>query len=243
MADVPQNTQVTGFVHKELDWFKHHLISLAIIVALSFGAIYGVESMMANARHEAWLQVQAISDAKDKANAQVQSDNEKKYEAVLQQNAVLQQQVVQILNVNAQLTANLEKQKVEIKTLPAPALAAKWGGAAEEPAPQIDAQGQFIVPLPLAQKSVIALVSVPVLQTENKNLADGLAKETTIANNNASSLDSEKKAHTSDNDTCKVDKDTLKAEIKDVKAQARKGKLKWFFIGLVTGFMGSHLKP
>lgn len=237
MANVPQDTQVQGFVHKELDWFKHHLISLALVVVLSFGAIYGVESMMAKARHEAFLQAQAISQQQDKTNAVVQAQNKATIDALVQQNSQLQQQVTAVLQVNAQLTANLEKQKIEIKTLPSPALAAKWGGAAEEPAPQIDAQGDFIVPLPLAQKSTIALISVPVLVVENKNLTEAMDKQKVIIANDATALKSEQDAHKSDNTTCTVDKNTLNKEISDVKAQARKDKSKWAVIGGILGFI------
>lgn len=237
MDPVITNQQATSFVHKELDWFKHHLISLALVAALVWGTVYGIESIIAKHDHENFLEKQAISQQYDKQNQITQQQNKATVDALTQQNQVLQQQVASILQQNVTLMANLQKQREEIKTLPPPALAAKWGDVAHEPAPVITANGDFLAPLPLAQKSVDALISVPVLQQDANNLQVALDKETTLANNNQSKYESELKAHTSDTATCTADKNTLNAQISEIKSEARKSKSKWAIIGGVIGFI------
>jgi hypothetical protein len=237
MATAPQDVQVTTFVHKELDWFKHHLISLALVAVLTFGAVYGIESMMANARHEVFLQAQTISQQQDKANAAIQAQNQATIATLMKQAEADHQQSQALLAANGVLSAALSKKQAEIKTLPPPVLATQWGAAAQEPAPVIDAQGDFLVPLPLAQKSYYSLLAVPVLEKEKSNLTDALAKQQSAADSFKAALDSEQKAHTSDQVACTADKNTLNAEIKDVKAQAVKDKTKWGAFGVVIGFI------
>jgi hypothetical protein len=80
-------------------------------------------------------------------------------------------------------------------------------------------------------KTVQSLEQVPILTA---NLAD----EVKIANSFQSEYKLEQAAHTSDNDTCKVQLATDATTLKAVKADARKSKWKWFIAGVVTGFIG-----
>lgn len=237
MSDIPQNTQIQGFVHKELDWFKHHLISFALVGVLVLGAVYGIESLVARHDHEADIRLQTIAEQMTKQNAIVQQQNQAQIQAISQQNVVLQQQLTALSSAIAARDAQLIKDRQEIKTLPPPALAAKWGAAANEPPPTIDTAGDFLAPLPLAQKSVDALIQVPVLQQDAKDLQVSLDKETAVANNNDQKYQSEVKAHQSDTTTCTADKNALNAQITDIKAQARKDKTKWAVIGTIFGFL------
>ena len=134
--------------------------------------------------------------------------------------------------------AQLIKDREQIKTLPPPQLAVKWGEVASEPAPAIDASGNFLAPLPLVQKSVDALVALPVVTKDNADLKTQLSQETQIAYNNDQKFQDEKKAHASDGEVCKQTVSTKDAEIKDLKAAARKRNI---IISVIAGALGFGL--
>jgi hypothetical protein len=99
----------------------------------------------------------------------------------------------------------------------------------------IDPQGNFLAPLPLAQKSLTALLAVPVLQADKKDLTAQVDAEKTALANSDKALGLERQAHASDNAACTADKKSLSAQIDKVKADARRSKFKWFLTGFVSG--------
>jgi formate-dependent nitrite reductase cytochrome c552 subunit len=87
----------------------------------------------------------------------------------------------------------------------------------------------------LAQKSVIALELVPVLQQDKRDLQASLDKDAQVISNDGAALGKEQAAHFSDKAACTADKNTLKADLDQVKADARKGKIRWFLYGVGAG--------
>src|SRR6266480_517173 len=226
---------ITSTVTKDLDWARHHLFLLIAVVVLAVGSVYGVESLIARRAHDSFVQQQALLAQLQKNNEQTQAASKAEIDALTAQNAQLLQQFQAAMAAMAARDAQLFKDRQEIKTLPPSQLATKWGAAANEPAPVISG-GNFEVPLPLAQKSVDALIQVPVLSKDNTDLKTSLTAETQIASNNEGKFEAEQKAHTSDSETCKQTIITKNAEIKDVKAQARKQSIIVAVVSLAVGW-------
>jgi len=233
------DTQVQNVVTRDIDWARHHLFLLLAVGVLVIGSIYGIESILARRAHDQHVEDMALLAQMQKANEQTQATTQKQIDTLTQQNANLQTQLTGLSASIVARDAQLFKDRQDIKTLPPSQLATKWGAAANEAAPTISTNGDFDVPLPLAQKSVDALIQVPVLSKDNTDLKASLTAEMQIATNNQTKFEDEKKAHTSDNDTCKQTIVTKDAEIKDVKAQARKRNILIAIISAVIGY-GLH---
>lgn len=216
------DTQITGKITRDLDWARHHLFLLVAVAVLTVGSVYGVESMIASRSHDQRVQDLSLFTQMQKQNEQTQADNKAEIATLVQQNISLQQQITTLSTAITARDAQLSKDRQEIKSLPPSALATKWGAAANEPAPVIAASGDFVAPLPLAQKSFDALLTVPVLSKDNADLKASLTAETQTAANNQKKFEDEQKAHNSDNETCKQNVQVLKDTIKENKDKARK---------------------
>lgn len=235
------DTQITSTASKDLDWAKHHRLTIFGAAILVIVSVYGVESLVARRAHDSFEQAQAILTQMQKQNEQTQAATKAEIDSLTQQNTALQQQFATLSAAIAQRDAQLVHDRAEIKTLPPDQLATKWGAAANEAAPVIATNGDFDVPLPLAQKSVDALIQVPVLTKDNTDLKASVQSETQIASNTAKQFADEQQAHKSDNDTCKQTIATKDAEIKDVKAQARKHETIIAVIATAVGYaLGLH---
>lgn len=234
------DTQITSTVSKDLDWARHHLFLLVAIVVLVIGSVYGIESILSSHAHESFLQQQAILQQFQEQNKLIQTQTKAEIETLTQQNVILQQQLTTLTVAIASRDAQLVKDREQIKILPPPQLATKWGTIANEPAPVIDSNNNFIVPFPLAVKSVDALVALPVLEQDKKDLQASLVTETGIANNNDGKFQDEKKAHQSDQEACKQVVTTKDAEIKDIKAKNRKRNIILAIVSVAFGFAIKH---
>ena len=231
------DTQVAGKVSQDIAWARHHLFLLVAVAVLVIGSIFSIETLVANRAHDQFVQAQAILTQMQKQNEQTQAAAKAEIDALTQQNAVLTQQFQTAMSTIAARDTQLLKDRQEIKTLPPTALATKWGASANEPAPVVQANGDFDVPITLAQKSYDALLQVPVLSANNTDLKSSLTAETQIASNNQKKFEDEQKAHTSDNETCKQNVQTLKDEVKQVKDDARKNNFIVAAVSIVIGFL------
>jgi hypothetical protein len=177
----------------------------------------------------------ALSAQKDKDNVAIQKTNADIQAQWARDRAELQGEVSSLASAVAKRDNTFQQHATTIPNLAPPALALEWGKAAGEPAPSVDVSGNAIVPLPLAQKSVIALELVPVLQQDKKDLQAAAGKDAQIISNDSAALGKEQAAHVSDNGACTADKNTLKADLEQVKADARKSKIRWFLYGVGAG--------
>lgn len=129
-----------------------------------------------------------------------------------------------IANLTAQNNALLQqistrnKQLVVVQTqdkqLPAPQIAQKLGGTAPDAT-------TVALPLDTARTITAELESIPVLQAN-------VAAETTIATDDTKEIaDLQTQLQVSDK--------ACQAQITDIKAKARKSKLKWFAAGFISG--------
>jgi hypothetical protein len=222
-------------------WLKTHVILLILVTCLAVGSVYGVEHIIAQHDAQKSTELASIAQTMEKQNESIQQQNTATIAALTQSNLLLQQQIGSLSSAIGTRDQQLQNTRNNLKVLSPPALSAKWGTVANEPVPNIDSNGNFIVPLPLALKSTDALVQVPVLQADISNQKDIISKQVQQLSNDDKALASEVAAHTSDNNTCVADKNSLNSQIVTLKADARVGKTKWFFIGLVAGYIGRVL--
>lgn len=218
-------------------WLTTHLIQLAIVGVLVIASVWGVESIIA--RHDS-----AISSRYDALAAQSAAQNQtiqkQSADAIAQlatQNSLLQTQVAglaQAISSRDAALLNLQKQVINMQP---PALAAEWPKYITHGTVSALPDGVKL-DVPAAQDTLQQLEAVPVLQADNKSLSDANGKQAAEITNDAAALkssqdalDTEKLSHVADQKACEADKKTLKA-------QARKGKLKAFFMGVVTGLIG-----
>lgn len=230
------DTQIQSTITREIDWARHHFIVIIAGIVLAAGSIYGIESILAQRSHDAWVAQKTILDQMQKQNEQTQASTKAQIDALTQQNAQLAQQFEAAMAAMASRDAQLLKDRGEIKSLPPTTLATKWGAAANQPAPALQTNGDFDVPLPLAQASYDALLQVPVLTKDNTDLKGAVANKNQEAANNEQKFEGEQKAHKSDNETCKQNVETLNTQITSIKANARKDNFIAVFVGTVIGY-------
>jgi hypothetical protein len=219
----------------DLNWLKTHLILLAIMASLIFGGVYGV------------LNVIEKHDAKAAAQAQVQATLQAKQNQDLQ--AVIASKQLQLVQDRAALQAEeakietlLSQRAVVEKALPK----ANASLTAQEAAIQISkftkgnatpSGSSVTVDTPTAQVIVTELELVPLLEADKADLTKQVLEEKSVSENIAEQLSLEQKSHKSDVAALTSQVEADKKEITFVKAEARKGKLKWFGIGYVAGFL------
>jgi hypothetical protein len=220
---------------KLISFGTSHLILLISCFIFLVGCIYLYDSKRAEKAEVQAAAAQAQAKIVDTQNKTFQAQTQQQILVLTQQNQSLQAQIQVLTGAIAQRDAQLTQKQQNILTLPPSALAEQWGSAAQESAPDLDSQGNFLVALPLAQKSVSALESVTVLQADKQDLTSELTNQRTITENTELQLTKEQAAHTSDMNTCKVDKDALQSQITQLKASARRSKLRWGLGGFATG--------
>ena len=161
MANPTEVQKIETEVTKIYTFTKSHLVLAALLALAIFGCIHLYDARQADKADATAATSAAIAKEKDAENAQLQQQNAA-LQAQLAANEAQQEQTAAALIAAAKaIQASTQQQVNKIPTLPPSQLAVQWGAAAQEPAPAIDAAGMFQVPLPLAQKSTVALIEVP----------------------------------------------------------------------------------
>lgn len=191
-----------------------HLVGYGLAIVLALGLVYSFESNRAD-------RAESKADAAV-ATAQLLQQQNKDFQASVQAqlNSLAQANVSLSNALAAQKKKDAELSPTELGNR----LALLAGVKAEEVQPTSTG---FALTTNAVLQSALKLEEVPVLTEQ-------LANQT-------KSLDLEKQAHVKDNETCKATTDALQLEVKAAKADARKGKLKWFGIGYVAGFVSAHI--
>ena len=213
-------------------WHVALILVALLLVSLLGYKIISAQADRADARFAA---AQAAAAASDKQNAAIQQQIVQRLSELASENQRLEGQVFTLATAINKRDTALTVQTSTVPKLTPTELGNQWGAVAAEPSPQVDATGNFVVPVPLAQKSVVALMTVPVLQADKRDLQSEVTAKTSIISNDASALSSEKQVHLSDNATCKADKQALTAQVDKVKKDARRGKIRSFLYGVGVG--------
>ena len=235
---------MTDTISNDLSWLKHHIILLAIVIILVIGSVYGIESIIA--KHDA-----AIS-SKDQTILQQQTAQTNMLAEKLQQDEqITAQQNAQLMAMNAQLSSYISKRDKETAivvqkdaTLSAVEAAQKIAEQTKAQPGEVVAQGDN-VQLDLSVSRTVAANQdeLPAVKADLADTQKQLTSETILYNNSQNDVyDQTELINAMKTQAADADK-ACKAEISTVKAKARKSKIKWFFIGLVTGVVGGHYIP
>ena len=176
--------------------------------------------------NEAHQQTQAIQqqlnqDEKNWAqiNSKLLAENGKLASQINQRNAQAQQQIQQDQNLSAVDTASrLEQQTAE-------------SGEATA------VNSTIVLTLPIGRKIVTMLDEVTPLEDNLAATRQQLTNETEVVKNLQSDLNGKDKLIAAMQVEAKDANTACKKQIADVKAQARKSKMKWFGVGFVLGFV------
>lgn len=201
-------------------WIKSHLITTALILLTAFGSVYGVESLIA--KHDAQTESK-YSQILTQQTAQTAQDEAALRAVITSAQAAIAQQQQQITN-DQKTIASI---KATVVTIPAPQVAQELGGTSPDP-------NTVVLPLDKAQTALAAIEELVPLQ-------DQLSAETKIATDESTVVAQQTKdisdLKTELTDTQNKDN----AALTSCKADARKGKLKWFGIGYIAGFVTGHV--
>jgi DNA mismatch repair ATPase MutL len=219
-------------------WIKQHertvICAMFLAVTLFLGGKF-LDREAVKAQANATVATQVAADAKLAAQqaaqqvAQTQAQYQAMLDALQKQNAALAQAV-------AQRNVVLVQQQAVDKTLSPTQLTQRWAALVPNTQPTVTPTGVAVTTAD-AQLTVAQLENVPVLtqnlkdQTEiaqnlNQELV-GAGKVNNALGNQISALNLQ---ITDDDRACKAD-------VASVKADARKGKLRWFKIGYVSGLV------
>lgn len=191
----------------------HILLGLGVVLLALFG-VYAIEARIADKAESRAELASAHAADLEKANASFQAQT-------TAQIAALQTQLLQ-------REASEGKLATQSGSYTAPQVAQQVAAIAKVPEASVTATADSVTfPLPLAQTALTDMQLVPLLTQDKSDLQK--------------SLDLEKSAHVADNQSCKAQVEASEAKTHAVIAQARKGKLKWFAIGVVVGFIGRQL--
>ena len=223
---------------------KHHITlyiaAFVLALGLTFSVTYFVEARIADANASKLAVMQAQSVLKDQQNIQFQQQIAATVKQLQDTTVALQATNAQQVSTISSLKQQLQDQKGKDATLPPTDLASRIQTLAPGGNVVVDTTGYH-----LDQAEAVSVAQVleepPILQQELVSDQTIITNDAAIISNDAKVLDAEKQSHVSDVGALQSKLDTANQEIKTVKAQARKGKLKWFGIGYVAGFASSAI--
>jgi hypothetical protein len=222
----------------DLNWLKTHVILLLIVGVLTFGGVYGVESLVA--KHDAATAAKYESIAADaaKQNAQIQAQTQAQIAQLASQNVQLEAQISQLSQAISNRDAELIKQQAKVPTLTPVQVASSIQPFLSKGTATAQSTGEVLLDKTGSQEILVQLEELPVDRANMADLSTEISKQNieivNLSTSNGSlqtALTSEKTSHTADNEA-------NAKEVTKLKADARKSKLKWFGIGVVVGFIG-----
>lgn len=221
-------------IHDFLEKHKHlWMFALAAVVLLvgTWKVLSYLESR--DSKDLILKQAQLAQDQKVQKAASDQAANDAKaYQALKaqmdSQNAALRNQITQ-------LSVALANRQAQDRTLAPPELAARWETLINLPGSVRPSPDGYIASLAAGTQTVVTLEEVPSLRqtvTNQEKLISNDKQELASIQTALASSQAEVQA-------CKVTQKSAdaacKAEVAEVKAKARKSKLKWFLGGLAAG--------
>ena len=236
----PAPVGVVTTIEKDYTWVKAHILalvlSLVLILGTAAGAVYGVESLIA--KHD--LAAEQRADAKLTVIVAAANDSLQKSNAVnqqlLQMISQLQAQNTQLAKSVAQRNAqNAQQQKIDA-SLNAKDAATRLSAQTQSSPGEITVTGNDVVlDLPVTRR-IIADEDALVTTTANlKDTTTQLANETALFNKSQEANAAQAKSITDLQAQNVGQAAACAAEVKTVKAQARKSKWKYFLGGYIAG--------
>ncbi len=224
----------------ELSWIQRHERILIVALVLLTGAFVGSRWIDYAAKSADANVVAVTQQLKDQKDVNVQSALQTQTATAIYQNTIsaLTQQNSQLANAVAARNGALSKQQASDKALPLSGLALRWASVAGVAPSELTASTTGItISDSGARQTVLELEKVPVL-TANLNDATATVASQQDALAKGRDLIADYGTQVSGLHTQIMDQDkACKAEVTAVKADARKGKVRWFKAGVVVGFV------
>jgi hypothetical protein len=236
MTTTPTPETITQKVTADWTWLKTHIALLFIVGVLVIGSVYGVESLLARHDHQNSVDKQAYAQTLLQQNQQFQQQTQATINSLAQQNAALQAEVGSLATAISARDTQLKTQQAQVPSLTPDQLSVEWQKDIKNAGNIKPSTGGYLVDQQAAIASVQAIEAVPVLEQDVSDLQKANANLQVQFVNEVAIYNDEKKAHASDNASNTATIAAKDAEIKDIKAQARKSKLKWFGLGFLAGF-------
>jgi hypothetical protein len=240
MTSAPTDSTIVTTVKHDWTWIIQHGIGVLLVALICFGSIYGVESLIS--RHDAenaskYEKILSEQAAQTKTLQQQLADD---VAANAQRDASYQRTIAQLSQGIIQRNADAQKQQKADASLDASSAAQRLSQQTQSTGEIAVAENNVVLDLPIARRVVSDLDSLVVVQG---NLADtqaqlkaqqGLTADAQTEASDAQQVIAAQASQLTEQD--KVCKEKLTA----ANAAARKGKLKWFGIGFLTGFVAGH---
>jgi hypothetical protein len=229
---------VTAKLKTDLTWIqKHERILLAIIGGLVLWFTIGkIDTLIANHDHANLQEAQvaaAVQEEKNQALAAQIAQQAAEYKALAEK---VEAQTAQLEQANVSLATALTKQQKTDAALPPTELVARWNTL-------VPAAGLTVTPTGVTLPNTGAVATVQQLE-KVPVLAAQLDNEIQIATGTQKLLDASEGRVVTLNDQVTglktqsvLDAKVCKDQIAVVKADARKGKRRWFIVGFVAGFL------
>jgi len=232
------NTEINKVEAEAKAVFSFGASHLVLIIALGlacFAGVYEFDSRRAQAADTKAAIAEAKYEEAAKTNSAVQAQTAQQIALLAQQNLALQSQ-------NTLLAQSLAARRVAESQLPTQNASLTTQDAADKIQGLTNGKAtpngsDVVLDTPTARTVVSQLELVPLLQADKADLEKRDADFTKEIDNDVAALDLEKKAHVSDNETCKVQVAAKDAEITKVKADAKRTRNKFFVVGTVIGFI------
>jgi hypothetical protein len=239
----PVVTPIVTQLHPISAYLKAHekLVLAAIAGLLLWFAVGHVESIIAahdNANlAQAKVVAQSQADKTEAIAAQV-AQQSAQYQALATK---LDAQNAALVAANTQLATALAQRQKTDATLPPSELAQRWNTLVPQVTTSDVSAGQMTVNTPGVSATVQQLEQVPVLSTQlgnERTQLESTQKLLGLSQNETTTLSSEV---SSLNVQIKDNQAVCNQQIAVVKAEARKSKRRWFYAGVVVGFVGRQI--
>jgi hypothetical protein len=227
-------------VTDDLNWLKTHLVLLVILVSLTFGGVYGVETLVAKHDASTASQYQAIAAATAAQNATIQAQTQQQIALLAAQNSQLEAQISQLSQAISNRDAELIKQQAKIPALTPVQVASNIQPFLSKGIATVEPTG-ILLDTPASQEVLTQLEELPICKADEADLKAIETKQETEIANLSTSNGSLQTALTSEKASHKADVEADATELVKVKADARKSKLKYLGIGYVAGFLSRKL--
>lgn len=218
----------------DLKWVRSHIVLLLLSAAIAFGAVYGVVSLLSShdaANDKKWQQILSSQQTLTSALQSQLNSDETKWAAANSQLLASNEKLASAISARA---LDLSTKIAKDANLTAPDTAKRLGGTA-------NGSNDILLPLPVGRNIVVSLDTLTSVQADLADTKSRLSNETAIAVNLQSNLDSQDKLLSAFRTQADDQEKACKAQVADLKAAARKSKLRWFGAGWVSGMISARL--
>ena len=212
------------------------LVLAGIAAVLLWFAVGHIEGIIARHDNANLQQAQVVAQAQADKTAAIAEQVAQQSAQYASLAAKVQQQNDALMQANVALSTALAKQQHSDATLPPSDLVARWNALVPQAKPTVTATG-IAVDTPSAVATLQQLEIIPVQQQELTNtqkelenaqsLVTAEGQQMTTLNTEVGSL----RTQLGDNQA------VCQAQIAVVRAEARKSKRRWFYAGVVVGFV------